>query len=269
MPGNLTLDRLGGNRLTAYNWETNASNAGSDFNYQNDNLFPGNTPASAITDMIAADRSAGRATLFTVQMQGLVAADEIGPVSIAAPPDLSRFKTVVFKKSSVSGAPPFTISPLTTDANVYMDEFVWTVDQRFPGQNIFGTMPTAQRVFVSLDNEPELWSFTHREIQGLTPITSDAYISKTINLATALKAQFPNLVIFGPAHYGFAGVLSWQNELAATPSGNNWFTDKYLQALKTASPAGKSLVDVYDIHWYPEATDGSNNRVVSLKRFHP
>ena len=31
LPSNLTFDRLGGNRLTAYNWETNASNAGSDF----------------------------------------------------------------------------------------------------------------------------------------------------------------------------------------------------------------------------------------------
>jgi len=30
------LGRLGGNRWTAYNWETNASNAGADFQHQND-----------------------------------------------------------------------------------------------------------------------------------------------------------------------------------------------------------------------------------------
>ena len=30
-PANLTLSRSGGNRMTAYNWETNASNAGSDY----------------------------------------------------------------------------------------------------------------------------------------------------------------------------------------------------------------------------------------------
>ena len=29
-PANLTLSRSGGNRMTAYNWETNASNAGAD-----------------------------------------------------------------------------------------------------------------------------------------------------------------------------------------------------------------------------------------------
>ncbi len=38
-PPRLTLDRAGGNRWTAYNWETNASNAGSDFQYENDS-FP-------------------------------------------------------------------------------------------------------------------------------------------------------------------------------------------------------------------------------------
>ena len=36
---NNTLLRSGGNRLTAYNWENNASNAGSDWYFQNDNLM--------------------------------------------------------------------------------------------------------------------------------------------------------------------------------------------------------------------------------------
>lgn len=30
-----TLARLGGNRTTAYNWETNASNAGNDYRHHN------------------------------------------------------------------------------------------------------------------------------------------------------------------------------------------------------------------------------------------
>jgi hypothetical protein len=47
------------------------------------------------------------------------------------------------------------------------------------------------------------------------------YITKTINLAKALKDQFPNLVIFGPVHYGFEGIYNWQGELSATPGGNN------------------------------------------------
>ncbi|HYO25447.1 MAG TPA: hypothetical protein VEQ85_10925, partial [Lacipirellulaceae bacterium] len=34
-----TLDRLGGNRWTGYNWETNYSNAGADYYHHNDNFL--------------------------------------------------------------------------------------------------------------------------------------------------------------------------------------------------------------------------------------
>src|SRR5262249_54020540 len=37
--GGVTLTRSGGNRLTAYDWENNASNAGSDYMFQNDDYL--------------------------------------------------------------------------------------------------------------------------------------------------------------------------------------------------------------------------------------
>jgi hypothetical protein len=260
-PPRLTLDRAGGNRWTAYNWETNASNAGSDFLYENDNFLTSSaTPAEAVRSFVAADQSLGMASVMTVQLQGLVSGDESGPVSVTSPPDLTRFKQAVDKKSTITPA-AFTETPATSDANVYTDEFLWSMDQKIPG--IFGAnapLPT----FVSLDNEPELWNSTHLEVQGHNPISSDNYITKTINLTKALKDQFPDVVIFGPVHYGFEGIYSWQGELSATPDGTNWFPDKYLPAIKTASDAyGKPLVDVYDFHWYSEATDGTT-RVTSL-----
>ena len=261
-PPMLTMDRDGGNRWTAYNWETNASNAGSDYIYENDGfLSSSNVPAEAVRGFIAQDQAGGMASLVTVQLQGLVSADENGPVSVTNPPDLTRFKTVVDRKSTVS-ATPFTITPPTTDANVFMDEFVWALDQKLPG--IFGANP-AHPTFVSLDNEPELWNSTHLEVQGHNPVTSENYITKTITLTKAIKDQFPNAVIFGPVHYGFQGIYNWQGELSATPSGTNWFPDKYLQALKTASTAyGKPLVDVYDFHWYAEDYDSNGTRILNL-----
>ncbi len=192
-PPSLTLDRTGGNRWTAYNWVTNASNAGSDYLYENDAyLTSSTTPGAAVTDIISVDQNNGMASLVTFQMQGLVSADESGPVNVANPPDLSRFKTVVFTKGSA-----FTATPSSSDPNVYMDEFIWAIDHKFTGQNIFGQTPVTQRVFASLDNEPELWNSTHLEVQGSQAITADAYIAKTVALATALKRQFPNLLIFG------------------------------------------------------------------------
>src|SRR5882762_3478259 len=261
-PPLLTLDRAGGNRWTAYNWETNASNAGSDYIYNNDNyLSSSNVPAEAVRSFIAGDQAKGVASLVTFQLQGLVSADENGPVSVTNPPDLTRFKTVVDKKSTVSSV-PFTVTPPSTDANVYMDEFVWALDRKLPG--IFGRSPS-HATYLSLDNEPELWNSTHLEVQGHKPVTSDNYITMTITLSKALKDQFPNVLICGPAHYGFQGIYNWQGELNATPSGTNWFPDKYLQALKTASTTyGKPLVDVYDFHWYAEVYDANGTRILNL-----
>jgi len=264
---NFTFDRAGGNRWTAYNWENNYSNAGSDYIYNND-LYLCNAgcnaaiPAEAVRTFIAADQSAGLASLVTFQLQGLVSADGNGPVSTANPPDMTRFKTVVDKKSTVSSV-PFTTTPPTTDANVFMDEFAWALDQKLPG--IFGANPT-HPTFLSLDNEPDLWNATHLEVQGSTNISSTNFITKSVTLSEALKDQFPNLVIFGPVNYGFNGIYSWQGDpsLSPTPNGGNWFADKYLAGIKTASAAyGKPVVDVYDFHWYSEATDGTT-RVTNM-----
>lgn len=269
-PPLLTFDRDGGNRWTAYNWINNASNAGSDYLYENDNYLcngscNASVPAEAVRTFIADDQTAGLASLVTFQLQGYVSIDTT-TVQVPMPfPDLTYFRPVVDKKSSASKA-PFTLTPppATTDNNVYMDEFAWALDQKFSGQDIFGTNPT-HSTFISLDNEPELWNSTHQEIQGPNPVTSTNYINKTIALTEAIKDQFPNAVIFGPVHYGFQGIYNWQGELSATPTGANWFPDKYLQALSTASATyGKPLVDVYDFHWYAEEYDVNGTRILDL-----
>jgi hypothetical protein len=224
-------------------------------------------------------------------------ADNNGNVDVSVPLATrlaNRFKEIVFAKGSA-----FTVIPSTTDAFVYMDEFVWAMDQKFGGQNIFsgGSNP----VFVSLDNEPELWSSTHLEVQGPSIVAPATYIARAIDLAKALKTQFPQMTIFAPAHYGFQGIYSWQvrsqnigccfvvdnhdlkqGSISATPGGSNWFPDLYLAQASAASVAfGKPLLDVYDFvrmlcfcvvalmfggvkHWYPEIYDSGGARTVNM-----
>lgn len=258
------LERAGGNRWTAYNWENNASNAGSDYNYQNDTYLGEGAPAEPVVRFLAADQALGIASIVTVPMQGLVAADTNGPVPTDHPPDAKRFKEVVYQKSTLS-TDKFTTSPSVTDPFVYVDEFVWTLDKKLAGAGIFSKSPKRAPVYVELDNEPELWNSTHLEIQGPNRVKSDLYIEHTLRLARALKAQFPDMVIFGPANYGFYGLYSWQGEFSATPGGRDWFVDRYARAVHAASGAAqRPLVDVYDVHWYPEATDAQGHRVTQL-----
>ena len=46
----ITFTRLGGNRLTAYNWTNNASNAGNDWHYQNDDFLVSSPQCKGLGD---------------------------------------------------------------------------------------------------------------------------------------------------------------------------------------------------------------------------
>src|SRR5580658_6558839 len=70
---NPTFMRFGGNRTTAYNWVTNASNAGKDYLYQSDAQFTGgSTPGGALIPFLreAYDLDAG--ALITIPTNGYV-----------------------------------------------------------------------------------------------------------------------------------------------------------------------------------------------------
>jgi fibronectin type 3 domain-containing protein len=281
-PSLLTFDRDGGDRWTAYNWINNASNAGSDYLYENDDYLCNGTcnasiPAEAVRLFISGDQSNNMASLVTLQMQGYVSIDTT-VVQVPTPfPNLQYFRPAVDQKSAASSA-PFTLTPpaASTDNNVYMDEFAWALDQDFLSANIFGASPT-QPTFISLDNEPDLWNSTHQEVQGSTNVSSTAFVTKTVNLSTALKSlsknaqtpasHFSDLVIFGAVNYGFEGIYSWQGDptLSPTPNGADWFADKYLTGLHSASTAfGAPLVDVYDFHWYAEVYDSNGTRITDM-----
>ena len=70
--------RQGGNRLTAYNWENNASNAGEDWKHSSDSFMSSsNGPAACVQEFsdIAVKHDIPY-RLTTLQMAGYVAADK-------------------------------------------------------------------------------------------------------------------------------------------------------------------------------------------------
>ncbi len=245
----VTFTRVGGNRLTAYNWENNASNAGSDYMFQNDNYLcqnagcnrPGETIRRAIDDSFAHDAS----ILVTVPMAGYVSADTLGGGDVRR---TTNYLTTRFRRSVARKGAAFTLTPDLTDANVYQDEFANWVDRTWPTSSR-GT----REVFYALDNEPDLWSSTHAEIHP-TPARYDEMVTRTTELAAALKDVNPNALVFGPVSYGWQGYVNLQN--APDAMGRD-FLDFYLDAMRTAATrAGRRLVDVLDLHWYPEAQGG-------------
>jgi hypothetical protein len=271
------LDRLGGNRWSAYNWETNASNAGKDYRYQNDNYLLWsqgilvNTPGAAVRPAIEDAAQDNRGLVVTVPMAGYVAADMNGTQierSQFAPS--SRFLEVVAKKPS-----PLSLTPDFGDGKVYTDEFVnWVEHTKSPNQ----------QVFYSLDNEPALWGETlpanfqssnwdnhlgnqpgrtHPEIHPYAPTYAEMR-DKTIANASAIKDVNPNAIVFGGVGYGWAEFRDLQtasdrnsypalNHPGGNTNGELDYLEWLLDRVHTEEVAqGRKLMDVLDVHWYPE-----------------
>ncbi len=255
---NDTFTRLGGNRWTAYNWENNASNAGSDYLYQNDGyLSSSNTPGAAVSPSIidAANHNAG--ILVTVPTNGYVSADKNpgGDVRNSG----SNYLQTRFKQELPAKGSAFTLTPSTTDAYVYEDEFINWVKTNYP----YGQTDPNKPIWFDLDNEPDLWSSTHAEVHPANA-TYQELVNDSVNYATAIKAVEPNTLVFGGVNYGWNGFTSLQGA-TQDPSINDTilnFQASYLKAMHAADQtAGHKLVDVLDMHWYPEALGTNGVRI--------
>lgn len=248
-----TAYRQGGNRMTAYNWENNASNAGSDWKHSSDNnLSNSNEPADCVKVLseVAAKNNVPY-KMTTLQMAGYVSADKDGTVTEeeAAPSD--RWNEVLFTKNA-----PFDETPDLTDGKVYMNEYVNYII------NMLGdsTSPTGIQGY-SLDNEPVLWDHTHSRVHPHN-LTHKELSEKSIELASSVKKLDPNAEIFGPALYGYTAFdhlddddTSDEWETLQAENGYHWYLDCYLDTMKKASEeAGVRLLDVLDIHYYTEMT---------------
>ncbi len=256
--------RQGGNRMTGYNWENNASNAGSDYNQQSDNYLTWiagipsdseNIPGIVTTNFQNQALSLGAYSLVTLQMAGYVAKDKNGPVSQAETAPSPRWATVKFEKGS-----SFSLVPDASDTTVFTDEYVNFL------VNKFGLADASTGIKgYALDNEPSLWPSTHPRIHPYQT-TCKEIIQRSIALSKVVKNVDPYAEIFGPALYGFNAYLSFQNapDWNSVKAGKSysWFIDYYLDKMKQAEDTtGKKLLDVLDIHWYPEAQGADNVRI--------
>ena len=244
----LTMLRLGGNRWTGYNWETNASNAGSDWCYQNDAYLSGSaTPGEAVRPTVQTAKDNGASIIVTVPIVDYVAADKNGG---SGPPECSgdirksaNYQTTRLKANVADKPGALSLVPSTSDGSVYQEEYVNWLRQAVPGTD----------VWFSLDNEPDLWADTHPQLHT-GKVGYAELVERSIRYSRAIKGVWPEAKVTGPASYGFYGFERLQD--APDAAGRN-FLDFYLQQMAAAQTTyGTRLLDHLDLHWYPEARGG-------------
>lgn len=254
--------RLGGNRMSAYNWENNMSNAGSDYRNMSDKYLVTNVAeefrnVSGGAALDAAKTSADNNipyTLLTLQMLGYVSSNKRGSVTEenAAPSDW--WCRVENRKNG-----EFTLSPDKKDGVVYMDEYLNYLFSK-AGKSGSGT---GFRGF-ALDNEPALWSSTHSFVQR-ERLTCGELIEKSVSLASVVKDMDSGAEVFGPSLFGYTAFDSFCNppdwEQIKTENNYRWFIDYYLDEMKKAgSEQDRRLLDVLDLHFYTEAKGACGER---------
>jgi len=247
----VTVRRMGGNRQTAYNWEINASNAGSDYRHVSDD-WPCTAlgykncsePAAQFLDFAAENKRLGAATLATVPMVDYVAADKNHEVAESEKAPSKRWNRSEPHKNG-----PYADTPDLGDGVVYEDEFVNTLVRKL------GKAAEGGIKFYSLDNEPALWPSTHPRIHP-EKTTYHEMVSRTEATASMITTLDPTAVVLGGVMYGWNEYQSLQK---APDSGElnaqyGTYADYYLASMNELERKyHRRLVHVLDLHWYPEA----------------
>jgi len=255
---NPTVRRLGGNRMTGYNWTNNYSNAGTDWkNFSDDYLCLSakyddcDKPGAFYRHFVEENQKLGLDSLVTLQMAGYVAADKKGEVTQEETAPSPRWAKVEFEKNK-----PFTLEPKPDSKVVYDDEFVNFLLHNFKKASEGGIK------FYDLDNEPALWYSKHPRIHP-DKATYSEILDKTDKLSNAILKQDPSATILGPVAYGWQEFLTLQEAPGYKDLNEKYgtFFDYYLQNLRDLEKKeGHRLVHVLDLHWYPEA-QGNGMRI--------
>lgn len=252
-----TVRRLGGNRMTGYNWVNNASNAGNDWHHVSDDWMCAQNlgfkdcdqPGSMAAQFVAQDQKFGMDTLMTVPMAGFVAADKSGEVSEAEVAPSKRWKKIEFHKKK-----PYTLTPDPNAPVVYEDEFINFLTTKFKKASEGGVH------FYDLDNEPGIWTSTHPRIHP-KKVGYWEMRNKTESLAENILRVDPSAVILGGVCYGWNEFMTLQDadesKDATMKAQFPTYLDFYLDAIHQMQKAYKKpLVHALDLHWYPEAQGG-------------
>jgi len=264
-----TARRWGGNSVTRYNWETHFSNKAQDWFFENYAQEP-------YTKYFAESAAFGVPSALTVPIIGWVAKDATAypfPVSVyGAQQKVDPYRPDVGNGVDPKGK-PVAPGPPTRTSVVAPPEWIGRWVSTIRAADGAGKHSVYEYI---LDNEPMLWSTTHRDIHP-DPLGYDELLDRTIAYGTAIRKADPSALIAGPAEWGWSGYFYSSKDLDGaarhldrTAHGNVPLVEWYLGKLaEQEKKTGVRILDVLDVHYYPQEANvysGAADRATQLLR---
>ena len=264
----LTVDRWGGDDTVTYNWQNDRYNNAANYYWENNY---GTTSSDKFPLFLAKDRSnaAHPRTLLTLPTLGYVSGTQVpGDQDDCSFPrskypnqqEFDQYRTNCGNGRAPDGSPLTSPNPATIARPVDASFDKGWVQSLY---NTYGSALHGGVGFYALDNEPGIWSDTHRDIHP-DPENYDELTSKDIPVAQAVKQVDPTAKVLGPSGWGFyemiysgldaANYAAGSQTLEASSHGNLTHGQWFLSQMKQASDsAGHRLLDYFDEHLYPQA----------------
>ncbi|MFL6110658.1 MAG: glycoside hydrolase family 44 protein, partial [Catenulispora sp.] len=264
------VSRWGGNASSRYNFKNHTYNTGSDWYFEDIVAGPDNT----LEAYVQRNRDRGIKQVVTVPMSGWVAKDSPSSPHACGFP-ATRFPAQDsfdqwdancgngrLNNTNLTGAEP-TDTSVPADAS-FAGEMVSHLVSRF-GPATHGGVPIYE-----LDNEPVLWSSTHRDVHP-QPVTDDELGTKSTATAAAIKAADPRAAVLGPSGWGYcewvaSGLDGCAPGADAAAHGGLNLSQWFLKNMKDAgAAAGKRLLDYFDQHYYPQISGDKTPEANALR----
>ncbi len=251
-----TARRWGGNPTSRYNWQDgHAWNTAADWYWRNVSILEGDQPAWK--QFLSSNAAHDAASVVSVPTIGWVAKDRSS----------YSFPVTEF-------GPQQSTDPNVADAGNGVSESGDTIDDTSPLRTSVAAPPSFIGQWVRemelqvgapvqyvLDNEPDLWADTHRDVHP-EPLSYDELAERTIDYGTAIRQAAPDALIAGPASWGWWGyfysAVDAEAGFGSHPDrrahGDEPLLAWYVDQMKDyRQERGIRVLDVLDVHYYPQA----------------
>jgi hypothetical protein len=116
----------------------------------------------------------------------------------------------------------------------------------------------------NMDNEPEIWSGTHDDVMPVQ-LPADDFMQKYVTVAKKARAIYPAIKLVGPVVANEWQWYNWNNKPISADGRNYPWLEFFIKRIaEEQKVSGVRLLDVLDIHFYPETV--ISEEIVQLHR---